>query len=130
MAKASRSTKPGCLLSDQLVAVHLDDGDVGESSRVIPFDQARVGEHGDSAVPVWSLANVGGIPEIVQADAGILVPPGDAPALAAALVQGLETSALIDRRLLAQRALSYSPAAVGSTLDAIYRLKQLRKDKD
>src|SRR5262245_7825229 len=32
MAKASRSTKPGCLLSDQFVAVHLDDGNVCESS--------------------------------------------------------------------------------------------------
>src|SRR5882757_7542246 len=32
-AKASRSTKPGCLLSDQFVAVHLDDGNVCESSR-------------------------------------------------------------------------------------------------
>src|SRR4029453_16035117 len=32
MAKASRSTKPGRLLSDQFVAVHLDDGNVCEAS--------------------------------------------------------------------------------------------------
>src|SRR5437773_10899079 len=37
MASASRSTRPGALLADQFVTVHLDDRDLGESARRDPW---------------------------------------------------------------------------------------------
>src|SRR5690606_7037252 len=45
-------------------------------------------EAGAAAVPVLA-TRVGGIPEIFGPDAGLLLPPGDAPALAAALAAAL-----------------------------------------
>src|SRR5262245_33368123 len=44
MAKARRSMKPGCLLSDQFVAVHLDDGNVCESS----WPKRRIAQEDDA----------------------------------------------------------------------------------
>lgn len=75
-----------------------------------------------SGLPIVA-SNVGGIPEIVQGDGGILVPPDDVPALTGALAKLLEgaSDGSFDRSRLAQRALAYSPAVVGRTLANIYR---------
>ena len=73
-----------------------------------------------SGVPIVASA-VGGIPEIVDDAVGILTPPGDAPALAAALTAALTQPERFDRRIMIERAAAYSPAAIGQTLDSIYR---------
>jgi glycosyltransferase involved in cell wall biosynthesis len=73
-----------------------------------------------SGVPIVASA-VGGIPEIVDDAVGILVPPGDAPALAAALAAALTEPGRFDRRLMVERAAASSPAAIGQKLDSIYR---------
>ncbi|MFZ1403318.1 MAG: glycosyltransferase, partial [Anaerolineae bacterium] len=66
-------------------------------------------------------SHVGGIPEIVDDAVGILVPPGDVPALAAALTAALTQPERFDRRAMTPRATFYSPAAIGQTFDSIYR---------
>ncbi|WP_343423588.1 glycosyltransferase family 4 protein [Candidatus Amarolinea dominans] len=71
-------------------------------------------------VPIVA-SHVGGIPEIVDDAVGILVPPGDVPALAAALTAALTQPERFDRRAMTQRATFYSPAAIGQTFDSIYR---------
>lgn len=71
-------------------------------------------------VPIVASA-VGGIPEIVDDAVGILTPPGDAPALAAALTAALTQPERFDRRIMTERAAAFSPAAIGQTLDSIYR---------
>lgn len=75
-----------------------------------------------SGLPIVA-TNVGGIPEIVQGDGGILVPHDDVPALTGALAKLLEgdSGGSLDRSRLAQRAQTYSPAVVGRTLADIYR---------
>ncbi len=75
-----------------------------------------------SGLPIVA-SKVGGIPEIVQDDGGILVPPDDVPALTAALAKLLEDASggILDRSRLAQRAQVYSPAVVGRTLADTYR---------
>lgn len=73
-----------------------------------------------SGLPVVSTA-IGGIPEIVDQNIGILVPPGDAVALAKALSHMLDTIESYDRFTIAQYGQRYSFAEVGRTLTTIYQ---------
>ena len=71
-----------------------------------------------SGLPIVA-TNVGGVPEIVDADAGVLVPPLDPEALAG----GIQTVAgrSFDRDALAARARErYGIEAVGRIWDEIY----------
>jgi glycosyltransferase involved in cell wall biosynthesis len=69
-------------------------------------------------------SNVGGIPDVVDADSGILVPPGDSDALAGALLRLAQDDALRARMGKAARARYqslFSPKAVLPVLVATYR---------
>ncbi|HRI56159.1 MAG TPA: glycosyltransferase [Anaerolineae bacterium] len=73
-----------------------------------------------SGLPVIA-SRVGGIPELVTEDTGILTPPGDPALLAAALAQALQQPDRFERRRLASKARRYEPAVVGRDIDAVYR---------
>jgi glycosyltransferase involved in cell wall biosynthesis len=63
--------------------------------------------------------NVGAIPELVDADSGVLVEAGSPPALAAGLKQALDTP--FDRAEIARRAAArYAPEVVGRQLADVY----------
>jgi len=64
---------------------------------------------------------VGGIPEIVDPETGRLVRSGDAPGLATALDQALDSLETTDRAAITRKAERFSPATVGHAIDAIYR---------
>jgi glycosyltransferase involved in cell wall biosynthesis len=73
-----------------------------------------------SGLPVVS-TTVGGIPEMVTEADGILVGPGDAPALAEALDRVLSKPEVFERSAIAARAAArYSLEAVGSQIQAVY----------
>jgi glycosyltransferase involved in cell wall biosynthesis len=73
-----------------------------------------------SGLPVVATA-VGGVPEIVDAAAGRLVPPGDPAALAEAIADVAGRLESFDRAALARRTRErYSLAAVGAVWDEIY----------
>lgn len=66
--------------------------------------------------------NVGGVPELVGADDGVLAPPENAEALAEAIETSVSGYARFDRAAIAARARSrFSLEAVGRTWDQIYR---------
>lgn len=73
-----------------------------------------------SGLPIVSTI-VGGIPEIVDPELGLLVPPGDAGALAQALNQMLDSLDRYDRNAIAHKALRFSPEVVGAAIDRVYR---------
>lgn len=66
-------------------------------------------------------SDVGGIPEMVDAESGRLAPPGDAAALCRALDDALDSLAGTDRAFIAAKAQRYGIAQVGAVLDRIYR---------
>lgn len=70
-------------------------------------------------VPVISTC-VGGIPEMVNEQCGILVTPGDDTELAQALERILNQYADYDRNYIREQGKAYSFAAVGQQLKAIY----------
>jgi glycosyltransferase involved in cell wall biosynthesis len=73
-----------------------------------------------SGLPVVS-TTVGGIPELVDATSGTLVPPDDPSSLADALEQTLATVDEYDRKAIARAARDrYSLEVVGRQLDRIY----------
>lgn len=73
-----------------------------------------------SGLPVVS-TRVGGIPEMIYDEAGILVPPGDSDALAEALGHVLSNPGSFDRGAIADAARNrYSLEAVGAQLRSIY----------
>jgi len=72
-----------------------------------------------TGLPVLSTL-VGGIPEMVDDMVGMLVPPGDADALSAALASMLENLDRYDRAAIAWRANIYSPESVANVLHSIY----------
>ena len=65
--------------------------------------------------------NVGGIPEIVSNEVGMLVPPKDARALAQALNDVLEHLNQYQRENISIEAKRYSYEVVGKTLDNLYK---------
>jgi glycosyltransferase involved in cell wall biosynthesis len=73
-----------------------------------------------SGLPVIA-SRVGGIPEVVTDDVGILTPPNDPALLAAALEKALQQPDRFDPLRLASMAERYAPAVVGREIDAIYR---------
>lgn len=73
-----------------------------------------------SGLPIVS-TTAGGIPEIVDEESAILVPPGDAVALARALDQMLSSLNSYDRQAIARKARRFSPEVVGAAIDAVYR---------
>lgn len=73
-----------------------------------------------SGLPIVS-TNTGGIPETVDREAGILVPPGDAPALREAIEKILYGNMSFDRQVIVGKACRYRPEVIGRTLDSIYR---------
>lgn len=73
-----------------------------------------------SGLPIVTTA-VGGIPEIMDDDVGIVVPPRDAVSLSNALARMLDDVDRYDRFKIASKATRYSPHAVGATIDAVYR---------
>jgi glycosyltransferase involved in cell wall biosynthesis len=91
-----------------------------QPSRAEAFGMAAV-EAMAAGLPVVASA-VGGLPEVVTADTGLLVPPGDPAALAAALVrlaQNPEARAAMGRAGAA-RASAFAPAAVAAAMAAVY----------
>lgn len=73
-----------------------------------------------SGLPIVA-SRVGGIPELVDQTTGRLVPPADAPSLAAALAEMLDALPTFDRQAIARKAGRFSPGVVGGCLDTIYR---------
>jgi glycosyltransferase involved in cell wall biosynthesis len=73
-----------------------------------------------SGLPVIA-SRIGGIPEVVTDDVGILTPPNDPALLAAALEKALQQPDRFDPLRLASMAERYAPAVVGREIDAIYR---------
>ena len=70
--------------------------------------------------PVLSMA-VNGVPEMVDASNGILVPPSDPTALADALLACITGEAAFDREHIAREAISrYSPQAIGAAIEEVY----------
>lgn len=72
-----------------------------------------------SGLPVVA-SKTGGVPEIVDQDTGVLVPPGDAPALAKGIADVLRSLDRYDHTVIAGRAQRYSPAEVGRTIHSVY----------
>ena len=65
---------------------------------------------------------VGGIPEMVDDQTGVLVPPADAAALASAISQMLDRYGDYSSELIAERARSrWSLSVVGETWSELYR---------
>ena len=73
-----------------------------------------------SGLPVIA-SHVGGIPETVTEEVGILTPPNDPALLAAALAKALQQPDRFDPRRLVSMAERYAPAVVGREIDAVYR---------
>lgn len=66
-------------------------------------------------------SRVGGIPEIIGEDTGLLAVPGDAAALAAAIIEALGDPDRFDRAAIAREARArFGPNAVGALLAEIY----------
>lgn len=72
-----------------------------------------------SGLPIVSTL-VGGIPEMVDDEVGILIPSGDVARLSTALIQVMETLGKFDHALIAQRSRKYSPESVGGLIHHIY----------
>jgi glycosyltransferase involved in cell wall biosynthesis len=66
-------------------------------------------------------SDVGGIPEMVDAESGRLAPPGDAAGLRDAIEYGLNSLAGASRKTIAAKAQRYGLEQVGTLLDRIYR---------
>lgn len=66
-------------------------------------------------------SDIGGIPELVDAESACLAPAGDAAGLCDALERALDTLVGGDRQALAAKAQPFGLAQVGATLDRIYR---------
>jgi glycosyltransferase involved in cell wall biosynthesis len=73
-----------------------------------------------SGLPVIA-SRIGGIPEMVTDDVGILTPPNDPALLASALAEALQQPDRFDPLRLASMAERYTPAVVGREIDAVYR---------
>lgn len=72
-----------------------------------------------SGLPIVSTIT-GGIPEIVDHESGILVPPGDVDALSGALDRMIQSLEKFDRQLIAKKSVRYSHKSVGHLLQNIY----------
>ncbi len=72
-----------------------------------------------SGLPIVS-TTTGGIPEMIDGETGILVPPGDATELAAALERMIESLDEYDRGLIMRKARQYSHESVGKSIHSIY----------
>ena len=73
-----------------------------------------------SGLPIVA-SRIGGIPELVDQETGMLVPAKDVTKLSFAIAEMLTAVARIDPRWIAQKAGKYSPEAVGREIDSIYR---------
>lgn len=70
--------------------------------------------------PVISM-RVNGVPEMIDAQNGLLVTPGDHEALASALLAVMNGDVVFDRSTIAANAAAiYAPHAVGAAIEAIY----------
>jgi glycosyltransferase involved in cell wall biosynthesis len=73
-----------------------------------------------SGIPVIA-TSVGGIPEVISADNGILLAPGDELALRQAILSLVELYGRFDRQAIAQQAaLQFSYPTIGKQLDDVY----------
>ncbi len=73
-----------------------------------------------SGLPIVS-TDAGGIPELINAETGILVPPGDATRLSEALGLMIESLHQYDRFGIAQKAQQYSMQVIGKLINSIYQ---------
>jgi len=70
--------------------------------------------------PVVSMA-VNGVPEMIDASNGVLVPPSDPSALADALLACITGKVVFDRHHIASQALArYAPASIGQAIEEVY----------
>ena len=79
-----------------------------------------------SGLPVVS-TYAGGIPELIDAETGILVPPGDATRLSEALGLMIDSLDQYDRFAIARRAQQYSLQVIGKLIHSIYENCILKK---
>jgi glycosyltransferase involved in cell wall biosynthesis len=73
-----------------------------------------------SGLPIVS-TDAGGIPELINAETGILVPPGDATRLSEALGLMIESLHQYDRFGIAQKTQQYSMQVIGKLINSIYQ---------
>ena len=118
MALADKVTFHG-LCSKAMVAEHMRQADIFVLPSLWENSPCVLIEAMASGLPIVA-TNVGGIPEIVDDDIGLLVPPGDVDSLAMGLRRVLETLGGYDRAAIAERARQYSPEVVGRTLHSVY----------
>jgi L-malate glycosyltransferase len=72
-----------------------------------------------SGLPIVS-TQAGGIPEIVDEEIGILVPPGDVNKLAEGLSEMMQSLPRFDRSAITKRADAYRPEVVGRLIHSLY----------
>jgi len=73
-----------------------------------------------SGLPIVSTLT-GGIPEMIDGETGILVPPGDAAELAAALERMMGSLDEYDSGLIVEKARQYSHQSVGGRIHSVYK---------
>jgi glycosyltransferase involved in cell wall biosynthesis len=64
---------------------------------------------------------IGGIPEMLDDQTGLLVPPGDVAALTDALCKALNHEIHFDQKRIAQAAMRYQPETVGNEILEVYQ---------
>lgn len=102
------------------IANRIRQSDVFVLSSLWENSPCVIGEALCCGLPVVATA-VGGVPELISPESGILVPPQDPLALANAIADVLSHPELYDRELIAKRAQQrFSYEAIGSQLDEIY----------
>lgn len=72
-----------------------------------------------SGLPIVA-TRTGGIPEFIDQEIGVLVPPGDSDKLAEALLRMIESLPKYDRAVIAKKADKYRPEAVGRLIHSVY----------
>jgi glycosyltransferase involved in cell wall biosynthesis len=72
-----------------------------------------------SGLPIVS-TEAGGIPEIVDKDVGMLVPPDDPERLSGALSRMIAGVHEYDRQMIARRADRFSRKSVGALIHSVY----------
>lgn len=106
-------------LTPRQVAEEFDKADVFVLSSRFENAPVVISESLAKGVPVIS-TRVGGIPEMVNGQCGVLVTPGDEDELEQAMNRMLDHYADYDHRTIRQAGQPYAAAAVGSALKTIY----------
>lgn len=101
------------------VATFMNDSDVFVLPSVWENAPCVLAEAAASGLPIVSTLT-GGIPEMVDEDSGVLVPPEDAPQLAAALERVIGSISEYDTERIARKAQRYSYESVGGAIHGVY----------